>query len=101
MDNKRLYTLVKVKIKNNGPNIQIDIGTPIIITREGKQVEASLWYSGFFKGGTIYSGAEVEMGFLFSTEQISCINNGDRFIFNIQDGTTNEIKTYDITVSIT
>lgn len=99
MDKGGEYTLVFATLKNRGANTQITLTLPIIITRDNKQFEATYWYTGYFNSGTVYSGASVEVAFMFMSEQLDKVSVGDRIIFNIYND--DELNTYETKVDYT
>lgn len=92
-------TLVFASMFNKGANAVFEFGVPIYISKANSQVDACSWYHGYFSSGTVYSGATVEIAFMFKTEQVKYVAVGDRFIFNLRrDG--GEVETYDVSVNI-
>jgi len=90
-------TLVHAAMRNSGANALFSYAMPIYISKSNNQVTSCYWYEGFFSGGMVYSGASVELAFMFRTEQVRSIAVGDRFIFNLvrNDGAE---ETYDVSV---
>ena len=93
------YTLIHATMKNQTQkNISLDLIPPIFITRYNKQVEANYWYEGYFTKGTIYAGCSVEISFMFKTEQLPRVKNGDRIIFRwTEDGFEVVTEEYNLT----
>lgn len=92
-------TLIYASLKNSGGNSHITLAIPILITESNKQVEAIYWYEGYFSSGTVYSGASVDLAFMFRSDQVNKVSVGDRVIFNLYQD--NERKTFDTKVNIT
>lgn len=78
-------TLVFANLKNNAHNAGVAIGLPTYISTTNNQVEAIYWYEGYFSGGTIYSGATTQIAFMFKSQQVPRVSDGDRFILPIED----------------
>ncbi|MUM78290.1 hypothetical protein GKC30_11655 [Pseudodesulfovibrio sp. F-1] len=79
-------TLVFAELTNSGPNVNIAIGLPTYISNKNNQVEASYWYEGYFAGGMVYSGASIEIAFMFRSEQVPRVTIRDRFILPLRSG---------------
>jgi|TARA_B110000908_G_C10168992_1_gene409882 hypothetical protein len=75
-------THLTASLVNNGKNCNISLELPIIITKKNKQIESVYWFEGYFNTGTVYSGAEVDVSFMFLSEQLPTVGVGDRLIFN-------------------
>lgn len=92
-------TLVFAKISNSGANTNIALQLPVIITKTNQQVEAIYWYEGYFSSGTVYSGASVDVAFMFRSDQLKIVSAGDRIIFNVYQD-SDDVETFETTVNI-
>ena len=92
-------TLIYATLKNNGANTNVALELPIFISQSNKQVQAIYWYEGYFTSGTIYSGASVEIAFMFRSNQVSKINVGDRIIFRLHHE-NGKVETFDTKIKI-
>lgn len=83
-DMKRIgpCTLIYAKMKNlTNRNINVTLILPTFISKENYQHDAIYWFTGYFSEGTIYAGCEIEMSFMFKTDQIRIVKDGDRILF--------------------
>ncbi len=86
-------TLIHANMKNlTNKNLSVNLYFPIYISKDNRQVEATNWYLGYFVNGTVYAGCEVEVSFMFRTEQLSVVDNGSKIVFRWFDDEANEIS---------
>jgi hypothetical protein len=93
-------TIIYAALQNDGANTHIELELPIIITQSNKQVEAIYWYTGYFTSGTVYSGASVDVAFMFRSDQVHTVSVGDRIIFNLYQDDDDSRKTFETKVNI-
>jgi len=86
-------TLIHANMKNlTNKNISVTLYFPIYISKDNKQIEAAYWYLGYFTSGTVYAGCEVEVAFMFRTEQLPVADSGGKIVFRWLDDEANEIS---------
>lgn len=78
-------TLVYLKITNvTDKNIDVSIQElPVYISRFNEQIEAIAHYSGYFIGGMVYAGCTVESCFVFYSNKVPQVTEGDKMVLKM------------------
>lgn len=90
-----LGTIVHITVENlTRNNINLKYELPVLITQDFEQIEANYWLSTSFKGGVIYAGCKVDIGYIFSYDNLKKIEHGDKIIskFTLQIGDSPEVE---------
>ena len=86
-------------INNTDKNLDVIITEqPILIKKNKIQVQSLAILKGHDPTGKLYAGCSAELAFFLSTERISRLSYGDRFIFTA--GVDGEEKTFESTIGV-
>jgi len=77
-------SIIYVSVKNiSEENISVRYTLPTLITQDNHQIECNYYLSSKFRGGIIYSGCKIQIGFIFLSQNVRKIENGDKLILTL------------------
>jgi len=86
------YTAVFINLHNkSNKNLQLTFEMPVYISEDGSQYKADYYNGKSFKGGTVYAGSNVEIGFMFLSNKVTKINKDDKFVIKFAEDNSNRL----------